>query len=213
MICESYYEAIRSSTPSQIEAIDMGRRGLHNEGSQTLMDRLAGKIDDRFRHRAPPVHAGLRAALAGLIPVGEPARRYAEIGPVHVRHECGALADRRGAGAQRCCRTPSSPPPACAPASATRSSTAVLGEEGLSLGDRRPHARRTGGRLFRPDRHAGAGSPPRRARSDALHGGRRRILADARSDRGDRHARADHAAYRDVRDRLKARISRRVSRG
>ncbi|MDP2119355.1 MAG: UPF0262 family protein [Hoeflea sp.] len=44
MICESYYEAIRSSTPSQIEAIDMGRRGIHNEGSQTLMDRLEGKI-------------------------------------------------------------------------------------------------------------------------------------------------------------------------
>ncbi|MFU0503930.1 UPF0262 family protein [Pseudaminobacter sp. NGMCC 1.201702] len=48
MICESYYEAIRTSTPSQIEAIDMGRRGLHNEGSQTLMDRLAGKIDVDF---------------------------------------------------------------------------------------------------------------------------------------------------------------------
>ncbi|MDP2731537.1 MAG: UPF0262 family protein [Hoeflea sp.] len=43
-ICESYYEAIRSSPPSQIEAIDMGRRGIHNEGSQTLMDRLEGKI-------------------------------------------------------------------------------------------------------------------------------------------------------------------------
>jgi uncharacterized protein (UPF0262 family) len=48
MICESYYEAIRSSTPSQIEAIDMGRRGLHNEGSQTLLDRLSGKIDVDF---------------------------------------------------------------------------------------------------------------------------------------------------------------------
>ncbi len=48
MICESYYEAIRTSTPSQIEAIDMGRRGLHNEGSQTLMDRLGGKIDVDF---------------------------------------------------------------------------------------------------------------------------------------------------------------------
>jgi uncharacterized protein (UPF0262 family) len=44
MICESYYQAIRSSTPSQIEAIDMGRRGIHNEGSQTLEDRLNGKI-------------------------------------------------------------------------------------------------------------------------------------------------------------------------
>lgn len=48
MICESYYEAIRTASPSQIEAIDMGRRGLHNEGSQTLKDRLAGKIDVDF---------------------------------------------------------------------------------------------------------------------------------------------------------------------
>ncbi len=48
MICESYYDAIRTSSPSQIEAIDMGRRGLHNEGSQTLMDRLSGKIDVDF---------------------------------------------------------------------------------------------------------------------------------------------------------------------
>jgi uncharacterized protein (UPF0262 family) len=48
MICESYYEAIRNATLSQIEAIDMGRRGLHDEGSQTLKDRLAGKIDIDF---------------------------------------------------------------------------------------------------------------------------------------------------------------------
>jgi uncharacterized protein (UPF0262 family) len=48
LICESYYEAIRTATPSQIEAIDMGRRGLHNDGSQTLMDRLAGKIEMDF---------------------------------------------------------------------------------------------------------------------------------------------------------------------
>ena len=48
MICESYYEAIRSATPSRIEAIDMGRRGIHNEGSQTLMDRLNGKISMDF---------------------------------------------------------------------------------------------------------------------------------------------------------------------
>ena len=45
MICDSYYEAIRSATPQQIEAIDMGRRGIHNDGSQTLMDRLKGKIE------------------------------------------------------------------------------------------------------------------------------------------------------------------------
>lgn len=48
MICESYYDAIRSSSPSKIEAIDMGRRGLHNEGSRTLQDRLSGKIDVDF---------------------------------------------------------------------------------------------------------------------------------------------------------------------
>ena len=48
LICESYYQAIRSATPSQIEAIDMGRRGIHNEGSQTLMDRLSGKIKFDF---------------------------------------------------------------------------------------------------------------------------------------------------------------------
>ena len=48
LICESYYQAIRLSTPSQIEAIDMGRRGLHNEGSQLLMERLAEKVKVDF---------------------------------------------------------------------------------------------------------------------------------------------------------------------
>jgi uncharacterized protein (UPF0262 family) len=43
LICESYYNAIRRATPSQIEAIDMGRRGLHNEGSELLRERLADK--------------------------------------------------------------------------------------------------------------------------------------------------------------------------
>jgi len=45
LICESYYAAIRSATPSRIEAIDMGRRGLHNEGAQLLLERLTGKLD------------------------------------------------------------------------------------------------------------------------------------------------------------------------
>jgi uncharacterized protein (UPF0262 family) len=44
-ICESYYEAIKRSSPSQIEAIDMGRRGLHDEGAELLRERLAGKIE------------------------------------------------------------------------------------------------------------------------------------------------------------------------
>ena len=45
MICESYYAAIRQSTPSQIEALDMGRRGLHDEGSRLLRERLSGKVE------------------------------------------------------------------------------------------------------------------------------------------------------------------------
>ena len=48
MICYSYYEAIKSASPAKIEAIDMGRRGVHNEGSQTLQDRLKGKIEMDF---------------------------------------------------------------------------------------------------------------------------------------------------------------------
>jgi uncharacterized protein (UPF0262 family) len=43
-LCDSYYAAIRQATPSQIEAIDMGRRSLHNEGSELLSERLAGKV-------------------------------------------------------------------------------------------------------------------------------------------------------------------------
>ena len=45
MICDSYYEALRGSSPSQIASVDMGRRGLHNEGAETLKARLDGKID------------------------------------------------------------------------------------------------------------------------------------------------------------------------
>jgi uncharacterized protein (UPF0262 family) len=44
-ICESYFDAVRSMPPAQIEAIDMGRRGIHDEGSVQLQDRLDGKIN------------------------------------------------------------------------------------------------------------------------------------------------------------------------
>lgn len=44
-ICDSYFEAIRTLAPSQIEAIDMGRRGLHDEGAEKLKERLDGRID------------------------------------------------------------------------------------------------------------------------------------------------------------------------
>lgn len=45
LVCESYYQAIRTANPAQIEAIDMGRRGLHNEASELLRQRLEGKVD------------------------------------------------------------------------------------------------------------------------------------------------------------------------
>lgn len=48
LICERHHEAVKSANPQQIEAIDMGRRGLHNEGSELLSDRLKGKIEVDF---------------------------------------------------------------------------------------------------------------------------------------------------------------------
>lgn len=45
MVCDSYYAAIRTSTPAQIEAIDMGRRGLHDEAAVLLVERLANKVE------------------------------------------------------------------------------------------------------------------------------------------------------------------------
>ena len=47
-VCNSYYEAIKRATPSQIEAIDMGRRSLHDEGSILLRELLADKVDIEF---------------------------------------------------------------------------------------------------------------------------------------------------------------------
>jgi uncharacterized protein (UPF0262 family) len=48
MICDSYYQAIRTATPDRIEAIDMGRRSIHDEGSRLLMERLKRKVDVDF---------------------------------------------------------------------------------------------------------------------------------------------------------------------
>ena len=53
MICDSYVAAIRDAPPAQIEAIDMGRRGLHNEGAEVLADELAKqfKVDQETARR------------------------------------------------------------------------------------------------------------------------------------------------------------------
>jgi uncharacterized protein (UPF0262 family) len=48
MICDSYYAAIRTATPDRIEAIDMGRRGLHDEGSRILQEAIARKVKVDF---------------------------------------------------------------------------------------------------------------------------------------------------------------------
>ena len=47
-ICDSYYQAIRQSTPQQIETVDMARRAIHNEAAELLRERLAGKIEVDF---------------------------------------------------------------------------------------------------------------------------------------------------------------------
>ena len=44
-VCDAYYEAIKTASPSRIEAIDMGRRGIHDEGAEILLRRLAPKIE------------------------------------------------------------------------------------------------------------------------------------------------------------------------
>ena len=44
-VCDSYYDAIRTKSPSQIQAIDMGRRALHNEGSEALQERLSNHAE------------------------------------------------------------------------------------------------------------------------------------------------------------------------
>ncbi len=48
MVCDSYYKAIRTASPGQIEAIDMGRRGLHDEAAELLVQRLEGKLELDF---------------------------------------------------------------------------------------------------------------------------------------------------------------------
>lgn len=47
-ICDSYYQAIRQATPAEIETIDMARRGVHNQASELLVERLSGKIETDF---------------------------------------------------------------------------------------------------------------------------------------------------------------------
>jgi uncharacterized protein (UPF0262 family) len=47
-ICDSYYQAIRKATPTEIETIDMARRGIHNGAAELLLERLEGKVETDF---------------------------------------------------------------------------------------------------------------------------------------------------------------------
>ena len=66
MLVDSHIMAVQEGREARIQAIDMGRRGLHNEGADADDGAPGGQGRDRFRDRAPPVHAGLRAAPAHL---------------------------------------------------------------------------------------------------------------------------------------------------
>ena len=118
MVCDSYYQAIRTATPNQIEAIDVGRRALHNEGSE-LLDRATERQDFHGRrHRASSVHADLRACTgrASNGAAGQPTGRL-----VRMRPQCRALADGGGAVQASCAGdAPMSARPACARANSIR---------------------------------------------------------------------------------------------
>ena len=70
-MCESYYKAIRTATPSQIETIDMARRGLHNEGSEILRERLHGKVEVDFDTARRLFTLVMRPALARMSVAGD----------------------------------------------------------------------------------------------------------------------------------------------
>ena len=98
LICESYYDALRGSSPSQIESVDMGRRGLHNEGAELLRARLEGKVEiDKDDSKDVVLRCSKR-------PEGEVFVTYAHAaqpgeGPYPANR--GALRDAWGEGARR----------------------------------------------------------------------------------------------------------------
>ena len=69
-ICESYFSAVKNLPPSQIETIDMARRGLHNEAATLLVERLDGKIDLDFDTARRLITLITLVALVALIFLG-----------------------------------------------------------------------------------------------------------------------------------------------
>ena len=179
-ICDSYYQAIRTATPDKIEAIDMGRRGIHNEGSRILMERLKGKVTLDHRHRAPAVHADLRAALEGL--KLDDCRPSAAARPQAVLFACGMNAVRSPMAAALLQQ--------------------MFGKRDLCRLGRRAEGR---ARSLRGRRHGGDRHRHLAPQADHLRGARRSRGAQLRSDRhavaagAPQGAGADaHASPRDV---------------
>ena len=77
LVCESYYDAVKTASPARIEAIDMGRRGLHNEGAELLRDRLfqlglAARLLISFR---VPLTAQEQTYLVLILSIDDPVYR------------------------------------------------------------------------------------------------------------------------------------------
>ncbi len=87
MICESYYAAIRTATAEQIEAIDMGRRGVHNEAAEIVIERLKGKVEVDFATARRLFHLAYGVVLDG-------ARRMSAGHPSSVLFACSLNAVR-----------------------------------------------------------------------------------------------------------------------
>ena len=108
LICESYYKAIRRRRRRRSRRIDMGRRGLHDEGAELLRERLAGKVEidlDTARRLFTLICVLHIRGLSGAIMAERPAVR----GPVCLHPQRRALADGGGAACatarpQRLCR-------------------------------------------------------------------------------------------------------------
>jgi len=92
LVCESYYEAIRDKTLTQVEAIDVGRRSLHDEGSALLTERLAGKVAIDHDTARRLFTADLRAAPAQLSP---PCRSWCSPRPLRAGSNCCARSGSR----------------------------------------------------------------------------------------------------------------------
>ena len=99
IVCESYYEAVRGGRLGQVEAIDMGRRGLHNEGVDVADGAARRQGRDRPCHRPAAVHIDLRVASTGVKLAADPGAGLRLTATARI-----VAADRHRARCSRPCR-------------------------------------------------------------------------------------------------------------